>query len=186
MTTFFLCWIHVATQTHTQHQFGMYILQCSGFSFHTNHSWDHTTSACTGSHQRCPYKPFVRPHHECMYWLPSEMPIQTIHETTPRVHVLAPIRDAHNNCVCSPQDQVSIHRWHHLNHMPSLWIKPAAWLPFLYEIAVPTFWSPQLMGLVLAKTCPVQWATSARPVFFFGGDVIHNCTGYCCWPGSNS
>ena len=40
--------------------------------------------------------------------------------------------------------------------------RPATWLHFVYEIAVPIFWSPQRSwwGMVLAKTRPAQWMTS--------------------------
>ena len=45
--------------------------------------------------------------------------------------------------------------------LPAFWIKPATWLHFVHEIAVPIFWSPQCCwwALVLAEMCTVQWAT---------------------------
>ena len=45
--------------------------------------------------------------------------------------------------------------------LPTFWIRPATWLHFIHEIAVPISSSPQCSwwGLVLAETRPAQWVT---------------------------
>ena len=45
--------------------------------------------------------------------------------------------------------------------LPTIWLRPATWLHFVHEIAVPISWSPQpsWWGLVLAETHPAQWVT---------------------------
>ena len=62
-----------------------------------------------------------------------------------------------------------------------LLIRPATWLHFVHEIAVPISQSPQRnwWGLVLAKTCPVRWVTLCNIQIYFlgrcGSLIVHTC-----------
>ena len=54
-----------------------------------------------------------------------------------------------------------------------LWIRPATWLHFVHEIALPIHWSPQCSWWGQKRVLHSGWLCITSRLAFFQGDVVH-------------